>query len=72
MLGCPFTTVNKERPWEPFEVREQDTHTLRYDWFLSTDGIECEVRGAYSRPEGLVEHNRHILEARNKLFKDGD
>jgi quinol monooxygenase YgiN len=51
-------------------TREQDTHTLRYDWFLSTDGTECEVREAYSSPEGLVEHNRHILEARTKLFKD--
>ena len=51
-------------------TREQDTQTLRYDWFLSTDGSECEVREAYSSPEGLVEHNRHILEARNKLFDD--
>jgi quinol monooxygenase YgiN len=51
-------------------TREQDTHTLRYDWFLSTDGTECEVREAYTGPEGLVEHNRHILDARTKLFKD--
>jgi quinol monooxygenase YgiN len=51
-------------------TREKDTRTLRYDWFLSTDGTECEVREAYSEPEGLVEHNSHILEARIKLFKD--
>jgi quinol monooxygenase YgiN len=51
-------------------TREQDTHTLRYDWFLSTDGTECEVREAYTSPDGLVEHNRHIVEARAKLFKD--
>jgi len=50
-------------------TREQDTHTLRYDWFLSSDG-ECEVREAYTGPEGLIEHNRNILEARTKLFKD--
>jgi hypothetical protein len=43
---------------------------LRYDWFLSLDGTECEVREAYASPEGLVEHNRHILEARTELFKD--
>ncbi|HXJ39273.1 MAG TPA: hypothetical protein VNH18_08330, partial [Bryobacteraceae bacterium] len=43
---------------------------LRYDWFLSTDGTECEVREAYAGPEGLIEHNNHILEARTKLFKD--
>ena len=51
-------------------TKEKDTHTLRYDWFLSTDGTECEVREAYASPEGLIEHNRNILEARAKLFKD--
>jgi quinol monooxygenase YgiN len=51
-------------------TREQDTQTLRYDWFLSSDGSECEVREAYTGPQGLIEHNTHILEARTKLFKD--
>lgn len=51
-------------------TKEKDTRTLRYDWFLSTDGTECEVREAYTGPEGLVEHNTHILEARTKLFSD--
>jgi len=51
-------------------TREQDTRTLRYDWFLSSDGTECEVREAYTGPDGLIEHNAHILEARTKLFRD--
>ncbi len=51
-------------------TREKDTQTLRYDWFLSSDGTECEVREAYTSPEGLIEHNTHILEARTRLFKD--
>jgi quinol monooxygenase YgiN len=51
-------------------TREKDTRTLRYDWFLSTDGTECEVREAYTGAEGLIEHNTHVLEARTKLFKD--
>ena len=51
-------------------TKEKDTHTLRYDWFLSTDGTECEVREAYSGPEGLIEHNTHILKARTRLFQD--
>ena len=50
-------------------TQEKDTHTLRYDWFLSLDGTECEVREAYTGPEGLIEHNRNILEARTALFK---
>jgi quinol monooxygenase YgiN len=51
-------------------TQEKDTHTLRYDWFLSLDGTECEVREAYTGPEGLIEHNHHILDARTKLFRD--
>ena len=51
-------------------TKEKDTKTLRYDWFLTNDGAECEVHEAYTGPEGLIEHNSHILEARIKLFKD--
>jgi hypothetical protein len=51
-------------------TKEKDTRTLRYDWFLSSDGTQCEVREAYTGPEGLIEHNTHILEARTTLFKD--
>jgi quinol monooxygenase YgiN len=51
-------------------TKEKDTRTLRYDWFLTSDGTECEVHETYTGPEGLIEHNSHILEARSKLFKD--
>ena len=51
-------------------TKEKDTHTLRYDWFLSSDGTECEVREVYTGPEGLIEHNGNIVEARTKLFQD--
>ena len=51
-------------------TREKDTHTLRYDWFLTNDGTECEVRESYTSPDGLIEHNRNILEARSRLFTD--
>jgi quinol monooxygenase YgiN len=51
-------------------TQEKDTGTLRYDWFLSSDGTECEVREAYTGPEALIEHNSHIAQARSKLFKD--
>ena len=50
-------------------TKEQDTRTLRYDWFISTDGTKCEVREAYTGPEGLIEHNSHIREARARLFE---
>ena len=51
-------------------VREQDTQTLRYDWFLRDDSTECEVREAYLSEEGLFEHVAHVREARDKLFRD--
>src|SRR5262250_2366054 len=51
-------------------TREQDTKTLRYDWFIREDGTECEVHEEYLNEEGLFEHNMHVLEARTVLFKD--
>jgi quinol monooxygenase YgiN len=52
------------------QTRERDTKTLRYDWFVSDDGTECEVREGYVEADGLLEHNGHIQEARNTLFRD--
>jgi hypothetical protein len=51
-------------------TRDQDTKTLRYDWFLKEDGTECEVHEAYVNEEGLFEHNMHVLDARTVLFRD--
>jgi quinol monooxygenase YgiN len=52
------------------QTKEKDTKTLRYDWFISTDGTEFEVLEAYVNSEGLVEHSMHIGEARNVLFSE--
>lgn len=52
------------------QTREQDTKTLRYDWFLSADGTECEVREGYVDADALIEHAHHVAEARDKLFRD--
>ena len=51
-------------------TREQDTKTLRYDWFIKEDGTECEVHEAYETEQGLFEHNMHVMEARAVLFRD--
>jgi len=51
-------------------TRERDTKTLRYDWFLSDDGTECEVREGYTDADGLLEHAHHVKEARERLFRD--
>ena len=51
-------------------TREKDTQTLRYDWFLSEDQTECEVHEAYLREQGLIEHNQHVVSARDAWFRD--
>ena len=52
------------------QAREKDTGTLAYDWFLSKDGTQCEVREAYVDPDALVEHAFHVREARDALFAE--
>jgi quinol monooxygenase YgiN len=52
------------------QTREKDTKTLRYDWFLSDDGTECEVREGYVDADALIEHAHNVAEARDKLFRD--
>jgi quinol monooxygenase YgiN len=52
------------------QTKEKDTKTLRYDWFISTDGTEFEVLEAYVNSEGLMEHSMHIGEARSVLFSE--
>ena len=52
------------------QTRERDTKTLRYDWFLSADGTECEIREAYVNSEGLIQHRTHVGDALNTLFAD--
>src|SRR5262245_5991778 len=52
------------------QTREKDTKTLRYDWFLSVDGTECEVRESYVDADALLEHARNVFEARDELFRD--
>ena len=50
-------------------TREKDEHTLRYDWFASTDETAWEVHEAYVNEDGLIEHNQHVVEARDILFR---
>jgi quinol monooxygenase YgiN len=52
------------------QTRDKDTGTLAYDWFVSNDGTECEVREAYVDADALVDHAFHVREARDALFAD--
>ena len=49
--------------------RELDTKTVRYDWFIDEDAMQCEVHEVYESEEGLFEHSMHIMEPRALLFE---
>jgi quinol monooxygenase YgiN len=51
-------------------AREKDTGTLRYDWFLSDDGVDVEIREAYVDADGFLQHRRNIGQALTTLFSD--
>jgi len=51
-------------------TREQDTHTLRCDWFLNQDGTECEVHELFPSEQGLIEHKMNTMAATAVLFRD--
>ena len=52
------------------QTREKDSGTLAYDWFLSRDGTECEVREVYVDADALVEHALNVREAREALYAE--
>ena len=51
-------------------TKEEDTKPLRYDWFLSADGTECELRESHVDADALLEHQHHIGEAKATLFRE--
>lgn len=51
-------------------TREKDTKTLRYDWFLSDDGTEAEIREEYVDSDGFLEHRMNVGDALDKLFSE--
>jgi quinol monooxygenase YgiN len=51
-------------------TREQDTRTLRCDWFLNDDGTACEVHELFPDEQGLIEHKMNTMAATVVLFRD--
>ena len=41
-------------------VRDKDTGTLQYDWYLSPNGKECVVLETYESSEALLEHMGNV------------
>lgn len=53
-------------------VREKDTGTLQYDWFLNEDQSECHVRECYRDSVAVIEHMMNLGDLMNQLVFIGD
>jgi quinol monooxygenase YgiN len=51
-------------------TRENDTHTLRCDVFVDTDGTECEVHERFPDEQGLLEHKLHTMDPTVVLLRE--
>src|SRR5262249_60063461 len=51
-------------------TREQDTHTLRCDWFINEDGTECEVHELFPNEQGLIEHKMNTMATTAALCRE--
>lgn len=53
-------------------VRERDTGTLQYDWFLNSDGTECVVREIYRDSAAVFEHIGNLGDTLGALLSVSD
>jgi quinol monooxygenase YgiN len=51
------------------QIKEKDTGTLQFDWFISGDKTECEIREKYASSEAALAHQDHLCELQGTIFK---
>jgi quinol monooxygenase YgiN len=51
------------------QVKEKDSGTLQYDWFLNADKNVCEIRETYENSEALLAHVTNLRESLHVLFE---
>jgi quinol monooxygenase YgiN len=51
------------------EVKRKDTGTLQYDWFISSDNTDCEIRETYENSDALLAHVENLREPLKILFE---
>ena len=44
------------------QAKEKDPGTLQFDWFISTDETECEIRETYESSEAFLAHLSNLSE----------
>ena len=51
------------------QVKDKDPGTLQYDWFISTDTTECEIRESYESSEAFLAHLSNLSEQLRILYE---
>jgi len=49
-------------------VREKDSGTFQYDWFLNADGTECVLRERYRDSDAVLEHAVNLGELMGRFM----
>ena len=50
-------------------VREKDPGTIQYDWFISSDNTECEIRETYENSEAFLAHLSNLSDLLHMLYE---
>jgi quinol monooxygenase YgiN len=51
------------------QAKEKDPGTLQFDWFISTDKTECEIRETYESSEAFLAHLSNLREQLRILYE---
>jgi antibiotic biosynthesis monooxygenase len=51
------------------QVKEKDSGTLQFDWFISNDKTEAEILEVYASSEAALKHQEHLGELQEIVFK---
>jgi quinol monooxygenase YgiN len=50
-------------------VKQKDPGTIQYDWFISSDNSECEIRETYKNSEGFLAHLSNLGDLLKTLYE---
>jgi quinol monooxygenase YgiN len=50
-------------------VTEKDPGTIQYDWFISSDNTECEIRETYENSEAFLAHLSNLSDLLQILYE---
>ncbi len=53
-------------------VREKDSGTLQYDWFINDEGTECVIRERYRDSGAVLEHAANLGDLMGRLMTVSD